>query len=587
MIATAAALSASAATIELLKNGGGTTLDGWTVNNDFATADSWFVSGSRVSTMSQMVDLESSGITAEDIQSSPSMTASVTVWRSWGSRVCKVTVEELDSDENSLLAHTVVDLPESSEQEASSNSYTTSFNLNSGTRKLRYTLTGDDIRDWAGHYGPKFRNCSLTIDMKVKVFTFEGDETIVGAAGQSAITVPAGASAIINIKSGATLTVRGGNASGTTGAAPAIRVPENSTLYIVGEGTLIATGGAAANGGNGHAGGDARTYTYDDYTYCGNGVGGDGGYGGGGAGAGIGGYGGGGAAPNSSSGTSTSIKYARHDCDFPEDGELGKAGVNGTDGNACGKVFILGSVSVTVTGGAAGESGIASRTWGRNADIIASDDWHAGGGGPGGSGGGGGAAMSIGGGGGGGGSGGGGGFGSYVVVNNEETYNPSSIDGGHGGNGGGGSVGGGGTRGSGEASVGHDNYDEPSHPTSYSGAGGVGGIGGAQGGGGSLYAMPSATLTLSPARAAAQPAALSAEDAPADSITVTFRSDGRHVQVGRGFRRHGAGDSDARAAGRACRFQGRLCFSGLLHGRRNTDLRCGLQPGLSRLADCR
>ena len=208
-----------------------------------------------------------------------------------------------------------------------------------------------------------------------EIYTVASSETLEGENGKSAITVADGASVIINIKSGATLTVRGRNASETTGAAPAICVPENSTLYIIGDGTLIATGGAAANGGNGHAGGDAGTY--DEYTYCGNGVGGDGGYGGGGAGAGIGGYGGGGAAPNSSGGTSTSIKYARHGYDFPEDGEPGEAGVDGTDGNACGKVFILGSVSVTVTGGAAGESGIASRTWGQNADIISSDDWHA------------------------------------------------------------------------------------------------------------------------------------------------------------------------------------------------------------------
>ena len=124
-----------------------------------------------------------------------------------------------------------------------------------------------------------------------------------------------------------------------------------------------------------------------------------------------------------------------------------------------------------------------------------------------------------------------GGSGSYVVVDNSNTYDSTKIDGGHGGNGGGGTVGGGGARGGGEPSEEHSNYDESDHPTSYSGAGGVGGIGGAQGGGGSLYALSSATLTLSPAREAAQPTAYqSAGDAVADSVTVTFMSDG--VSVG-------------------------------------------------------
>ena len=124
---------------------------------------------------------------------------------------------------------------------------------------------------------------------------------------------------------------------------------------------------------------------------------------------------------------------------------------------------------------------------------------------------------------------GGGGSGSFVVVDNADTYIASNIDGGHGGDGGGGSVGGGGTRGGGEASELHDNYKETGHPTSRSGKGGDGGNGGNQGGEGSLYVLSSVTFTASPARAAAQPAALSAEDAPAAPVTVTFMSDGTSV----------------------------------------------------------
>ena len=93
-----------------------------------------------------------------------------------------------------------------------------------------------------------------------EIYTVASSETLEGENGESAITVADGASAIINIRSGATLTVRGRNASGTTGGVPAIRVPETSTLYIVGDGTLIATGGAAANGGAGGAGKIGRAH---------------------------------------------------------------------------------------------------------------------------------------------------------------------------------------------------------------------------------------------------------------------------------------------------------------------------------------
>ena len=162
MMAMAAALSASAETIELLTNGDGSTLDGWTVYGSFASEDSWFVTGHTTGTMSQLVDLESFGITAEDIQASASITASVTVWRKWGSGLCCVKVEEFDAGGTSLGVHTVVDLSYTTDSEDSPNSYAISFNLSSSTRKLRYTLEGVDSINWAGHYGPKFRNCSLT-----------------------------------------------------------------------------------------------------------------------------------------------------------------------------------------------------------------------------------------------------------------------------------------------------------------------------------------------------------------------------------------------------------------------------------------
>ena len=379
-----------------------------------------------------------------------------------------------------------------------------------------------------------------------EIYTVAISETLEGEDGLSPINVAAEARAVINIKSGATLTVKGQDASGTASGTAAIYLPPSSTLYIVGDGTLVATGGAAANGGNGSDGGNAsREWDGNKVTYLFlNGAGGDGGYGGGGAGAGIGGSGGGGVAAGSGAARSSSARRSGHSYGFPADGEAGGAGANGYNGSECGVVVILGNVSVTVTGGAAGASGSASRTWGSSVDEIAGDDWHAGGGSQGSNG-----KFAIdhwfyssragGGGGGGGGAGGGGGSGSYVVVDNSETYFSTRIDGGHGGNGGGGTVGGGGGGGAamsigggGEASEEHANYNEPSHATSYSGAGGDGGNGGNQGGTGSLYALSSASLTLSPSCTAAQPTAYQrAEDAPAAPVTVAFESDGASVDT--------------------------------------------------------
>ena len=88
------------------------------------------------------------------------------------------------------------------------------------------------------------------------VMTIGSDTTWQGTDGLSPINVANGARAVINIKSGATLTVRGQDASGTAAATAAIFVPPDSTLYIVGNGTLIAQGGAAANGENGSRGKD-------------------------------------------------------------------------------------------------------------------------------------------------------------------------------------------------------------------------------------------------------------------------------------------------------------------------------------------
>ena len=117
--------------------------------------------------------------------------------------------------------------------------------------------------------------------------------------GGSGISINSGATVYIYIPKGVTLTAIGHDASGQDGAGAGILLPQGSTLFLEGGGTVRAIGGNAANGENGGKGDDA---SYNDDSML-PGGGGAGGAGGGGAGAGIGtkggdgGKGGSGAAP--------------------------------------------------------------------------------------------------------------------------------------------------------------------------------------------------------------------------------------------------------------------------------------------------
>ena len=131
------------------------------------------------------------------------------------------------------------------------------------------------------------------------IYTMSEDVTINAAAGVSALTVKSagageGSIVVIDIQGGHTLTVKGGDATGKTGAGAGILLPEGMTLFVTGKGKLNATGGNAANGGNGTAG-DGAYQHQGDTSIMQSGGGSHGADGGGGAGAGIGGNGGAGA----------------------------------------------------------------------------------------------------------------------------------------------------------------------------------------------------------------------------------------------------------------------------------------------------
>lgn len=180
-----------------------------------------------------------------------------------------------------------------------------------------------------------------------------------------------GQAPILYIPADVTVTVKGANASGTTGAGAGIYVPSNAELIITGAGTLIATGGNAANGGNGengHNGGNgnfdvtsefqAFNINDDNASRFVSGAGGKGGNGGGGAGAGIGGIGGQGGQGGDGG---ASVKFNGTSGNNGKDGSAGSAG---SAGATMGKVSIMGTVKVTATGGAAGTVGGAAGTQG-------------------------------------------------------------------------------------------------------------------------------------------------------------------------------------------------------------------------------
>ena len=176
-------------------------------------------------------------------------------------------------------------------------------------------------------------------------------------AGGSGLTIQG--TVYIYIPSGVTLTATGADGEGTTGGGAGILVPSGTTLNIFGEGTIVATGGNAANGGNG---GNGTAASVEGTQYL-AGLGGAGGNGGGGAGAGIGTAGG--------NGGNGAAQLAEADASRPKantedeewNGELsGLIGTNGTDGAtaaAVGTVNIASTITQTIAGGAKGVGGAA------------------------------------------------------------------------------------------------------------------------------------------------------------------------------------------------------------------------------------
>lgn len=314
------------------------------------------------------------------------------------------------------------------------------------------------------------------------VLQINGPVDYTAPTGKSPIEVEAGANVSVIINGSVTL--RGADASGTTAATAAIRVPEGATLSIFSahdeelatsadapKDTLTIYGGNAARGANGGDGekkegtrliGEATMRTTNWYT-------GAGGNGGGGAAAAIGGNGGkggnGGAGEQSPQYYVSRIGDGYYDVD-DRAGANGKNGTTGNSGETAGNVRILGRLTINATGGSAASGGRGGK--GSEGEAFTgsegSRDVMIGGTGGGGGGGGGCAAPAIGAGGSGGSGGGSGGHPSSDRTNNVQGC-------GGGGGGGGWPNGGGGGGGGSECSRAESKYDNSS-------AGGSGGYAG-------------------------------------------------------------------------------------------------------------
>lgn len=183
-----------------------------------------------------------------------------------------------------------------------------------------------------------------------------------GGPGQgSGMYVQAGKTVRLYIPVGVTLTVKGADAQGTTGAGAGILLPSGTTLHILGEGTLVATGGNAADGVEGGKGGDAEmddesidTWFLGTKILCG--LGGPGGYGGGGAGAGIGTAGG-----NGGNGSSSDGERPQSYAEWTGGDIAGHAGIPGEAGKSAaatmGTLYIQSTITQQISGGAAGSGG--------------------------------------------------------------------------------------------------------------------------------------------------------------------------------------------------------------------------------------
>ena len=275
------------------------------------------------------------------------------------------------------------------------------------------------------------------LDSDVTVSSYSSGSS--SSKNRSALIVNDNAKVYIYIPSGVTLTAKGGAGYQTIGGGAGIYVPSSSKLVLLGEGKVVARGGAGCSGSDGIKG-ENGSFSASPATYKG-GNGGAGGYGGGGAGAGIG----------TAGGTGGSETYKNNGYTQDASGTAnsgysfgGYDGYPGNAGNAADSMgtLINGGVIIDAKGGAGGtkggDGGGTGSSWNsKDKSCDWSNSWTAGYGGGGGGGGAGYPGVDIGTGGGGGSSGGSGGSGGgWSRAESKSSQNNWTYANGGGGSGG-------------------------------------------------------------------------------------------------------------------------------------------------------
>lgn len=186
-----------------------------------------------------------------------------------------------------------------------------------------------------------------------------------GGAGQgSGLYVQANREVHLYIPAGVTVTAIGADAVATSAAGAGILLPKGATLHIIGDGTIVAKGGNAADGGDGGNGtkGEEDSQSVGTW-FLGKkilgGLGGYGGDGGGGAGAGIGTAGGNGGHGAKALAADSPERPQSHKDWTGGDlaGRKGDPGEAGATADAMGTLLIQPTITTNIQGGAKGKGG--------------------------------------------------------------------------------------------------------------------------------------------------------------------------------------------------------------------------------------
>ena len=161
--------------VELITNGDfESDFDGWGVTNG---GNGWKIEENNdgthcctasygLCTLTQTATLSEHGISESNIDSgNVTCTASADMLAKWekdgkGSTICEVTVQMLDANDNELGTETVLN---DTGVFMDWTTFTKSFQLVSGTRKMKYVVRGQDAVFWEGNFGPRFRNLSMKV----------------------------------------------------------------------------------------------------------------------------------------------------------------------------------------------------------------------------------------------------------------------------------------------------------------------------------------------------------------------------------------------------------------------------------------